>query len=109
MATIPPSTLTIESLVAKDISFHNMGEPVTILSGKFNVSMQPPPTISTNVRSREKLNKLLECLPMFKDMEPPMSNMNDLFSAAQRIPINLDGAPSRVLLLEFHIGIQMRL
>lgn len=93
MATIPPSTLTIESLVAKDISFHNMGEPVTILSGKFNVSMQPPPTISTNVRSREKLNKLLECLPMFKDMEPPMSNMNDLFSVAQRIPINLDGDP----------------
>lgn len=85
MATVPPSTLTIESLVAKDISFHNMGEPVMILGGKFNLSMQPPPTISTNVRSREELNELLECLPMFIDMDPPMFNMNDLFSAAQRI------------------------
>lgn len=78
-----------------DILFHGMDELVTISGDDSTPSTHPPLAISVDVSNREELDELLKRFPTFIDMEPPMSDMNDLILATQRIPMDVDGDPKQ--------------
>ncbi|KAL6345545.1 hypothetical protein AAG906_017272 [Vitis piasezkii] len=66
----------------EEISFYCTKEPVTILGGVVLNSQGPPIVVAhIDVSGREKLDELLNRFPTFIDMEPLVSNMNDIFRA----------------------------
>lgn len=65
---------------------------MVILGGSI-LSPQPHSTTIRDVPSWEEVDELLKCFPTFINLKPPMTNMNDLFSARQWIPIKVDSDP----------------
>ena len=64
---------------------------MTILSEAILSSQEPPvATASIDVLSWEELDEPFERFPMFIAMKPPITNMNDIFLATLRIPIEVD-------------------
>ena len=76
----PLFMLVIKQSNVETIPFHFIGEHVVIPSGSIP-NLQPHPTTTIDVPSQEELDELLKRFPTFTDMEPLVTNMNDLFLA----------------------------
>lgn len=72
--------LVVKQSNVETIPFHFIGEHVVIPSGSIP-NLQPHPTTTIDVPSQEELDELLKRFPTFTDMEPLVTNMNDLFLA----------------------------
>lgn len=66
---------------------------MTISGGEVTPSTQLPLGASTDVPSLEEINELLKRFSTFINIDPLVSNMNDLFLATQWIPIDMDDNP----------------
>lgn len=93
VAIILPSLATIKSVNAESISFHNIGETISISSDDSTLSVQHPPVVIANVPSREELDVLLKRFPTLIDMESPASNMSELLSVTQWILVDVAKDP----------------
>ena len=69
-------------------------DSMVILGGSTPTSLLLP-TIASDVPSRQALNELLKHFPIFIDMEPSMTNMNNLFPTTKRIPVEVDSNPKQ--------------
>lgn len=77
---------------------------MAILGGAVLSSQAPPIVIAiANVPSR--LDELLKHFPIFTDMEPLMSNMNDLFSTTQQILEEVDSNLEQSFITRIYFGI----
>lgn len=63
----------------EEISFYCTKEPMTILGEVLNSQGPSIVVAHIDVSDQEKLDELLNRFPTFIDMEPPVSNMNDIF------------------------------
>ena len=83
--SIPPSPPAPKAQVVESIFFHRLGETITISSDDSMPSAHIPPTTLIDVPNREEMDVLLEHFPIFTNMEPPTSHMNELFPILERV------------------------
>ena len=85
LMSIPPSPPAPKAQVVESIFFHRLGETITISSDDSMPSAHIPPTTLIDVPNREEMDVLLEHFPIFTNMEPPTSHMNELFPILERV------------------------
>ena len=95
---VAPLSIIVAKPSAKKNQFHSTEEPVVIPSGS-TLSSQLPPITTMDMPTREELDKLLKCFPSVTNMELPLTNMNDLFPATQRIPIEVYSDPEQSFII----------
>lgn len=89
-----PSSLPISKAQdMENIHFYGLREMVTILSDDSMLSAQTSSVAPIDVPNREELNILLECFPIFTNMESATSHMNELFPMLERIPMDVTANP----------------
>ena len=85
LMSLPLSPLAPKTQVVESIPFHGLGEMVTISSDDSTPSAHIPPTALIDVLNREEMDVLLEHFPIFTNMEPPTSHMNELFPILEKV------------------------
>lgn len=73
----------------ESIPFHMLGEKVTISGDDFTPCAHTMLIAPIDVPSREELNVLLERFPIFTNMEPIVSHINELFPIMRQIPVDV--------------------
>ncbi|KAJ9705779.1 hypothetical protein PVL29_003738 [Vitis rotundifolia] len=79
----------------ESISFHGIGETITISGNNSTPSTQPSSNASIDVHSRDELDVLLKRFSTCVDMEPLVANMSELFLVMQQIPIDVTSDPQQ--------------
>ena len=77
-----------------------------VISGGSILSPQPHSTVIRDVPRWKEVDELLKCFPTFTNLEPPVTNMNDLFPATQRIPVEVDSDPNKASSLKSLLVLQ---
>lgn len=94
LVTTPQASILLSPSIPKaqdvvSISFHGLGETITISSNDSTPSAQISLAAPTDVLCREKLDILLERFLTFINIESPTSHMNELFTTLKRIPVDV--------------------
>lgn len=83
----------------KGISHHESRSPSSSLDHLSNKSVEcvasfPSHPNSSHIPSREKITELIRRIPSFTERETCVQNIRVLFSATQRIPVEMESNPS---------------
>lgn len=94
LVTTPQASILLSPSIPKaqdveSISFHGLGETITISSNDSTPSAQISLAAPTDVLCWEKLDILLERFLTFINIESPTSHMNKLFTTLKRIPVDV--------------------
>lgn len=79
----------------KNTPFHELGETITISGDDSTPSMQTLLTALVDVPSWEELDVFLEHFPIFTNMEPLTSHMNEFFLILEKILVDVTADPQQ--------------
>ena len=88
----------------ENISFHGLGETITIFGDDSTPSAHTPLVAPTDVPRWEELDVFLECFPTYTNMEPPTSHINELFLIMERVPVDVITDPQKNLMARVLYG-----
>ncbi|KAJ9689144.1 hypothetical protein PVL29_014679 [Vitis rotundifolia] len=86
---IPPSPHAPKAQDEKNIPFHKLGEIITISGDDSTPNAHFSLAAPINVPSREELDVFLQRFPIFTNIEPPISHMNELFPIMKQILVDV--------------------